>query len=74
MADDRFEMDGTVIEVMRGTKFRVKLDDNGAECICTLSGRLRQNYIRILNGDHVTVDLSVKDPKLEHGRIVWRDK
>lgn len=71
--DDRFEMDGTVIEVLRGTKFRVRLE-NGHECICTLSGKLRQNYIKIITGDSVTIDLSVSDPKLEHGRIIYRKK
>ena len=71
--DDRFEMEGEVIQALPGTKFKVRLE-NGHECICTLSGRLRQNYIRILVGDKVTVDLSVNDPKLEHGRIIWRSK
>ena len=73
MADDRFEMEGVVIEVLRGTKFKVQLE-NGHILTCTLSGRLRQNYIRILTGDKVTVDISMKDPNFEHGRIIWRDK
>lgn len=71
--DDRFEMEGEVIDVLPGTKFKVKLE-NGHECICTLSGKLRVNYIRILRGDKVTVDLSVNDPELKHGRIIWRAK
>lgn len=70
---DRFEMEGTVIDALPGTKFRVELE-NGHVCICTLSGKLRQNYIRIIKGDNVTVDLSINDPNLEHGRIIWRSK
>ena len=73
MADDRFEMEGVVIEVLRGTKFKVQLE-NGHILTCTLSGRLRQNYIRILTGDKVTVDISTKDPNFENGRIIWRAK
>lgn len=71
--DDRFEMEGEVIDVLPGTKFKVKLE-NGHECICTLSGKLRMNYIRILKGDKVTIDLSANDPELSHGRIIWRSK
>lgn len=71
--DDRFEMEGELIDALPGTKFKVKLE-NGHECICTLSGKLRVNYIRILRGDKVTVDLSINDPELKHGRIVWRAK
>lgn len=73
MAGDRFEMDGVVTEALRGSKFLVKLE-NGHEITCTLSGKLRQNYIRILRGDKVTVDISAQDPNLEHGRIIWRSK
>lgn len=71
--NDRFELEGKVIEALPGTKFRVQLE-NGHTCICTLSGKLRQNYIRIIPGDNVTIDLSINDPKLEHGRIIWRTK
>ena len=71
--NDRFEMEGKVIENLRGTKFRVELE-NGHVCVCTLSGKLRQNYIKIIPGDNVTVDLSINDPNLENGRIIWRTK
>lgn len=71
--DDRFEIEGIVIDTLPGTKFKVQLE-NGHVCTCTLSGKLRQNYIRILKGDSVTVDLSINDPKLENGRIIWRNK
>ena len=70
---DRFEIEGEVIQALPGTKFKVKLE-NGHECICTLSGKLRTNYIRILVGDKVTVDLSINDPELKNGRIIWRSK
>lgn len=71
--DDRFEMEGEVIDALPGAKFKVKLE-NGHECICTLSGKLRMNYIRILKGDKVTIDLSASDPELKNGRIIWRSK
>ena len=71
--NDRFEMEGTVIDVIKGGKFKVKLE-NGHECTCTMSGKLRQNYIRIIRGDSVTVDLSINDPGLQNGRIIWRNK
>ena len=71
--NDRFEMNGKVVETLQGTKFKVQLE-NGYMCICTLSGKLRQNHIRIITGDNVTVDLSIYDPELKNGRIIWRAK
>lgn len=71
--NDRFEMEGIVIDILPGTKFKIQLE-NGYTCICTLSGKLRQNYIRIIRGDRVTVDLSISDPTLQNGRIIWRNK
>jgi translation initiation factor IF-1 len=73
MANDRFEMEGVVEDIIKGGKFKVKLE-NGLYCTCTLSGKLRQNYIRIIRGDSVRVDLSIKDPELKNGRIIWRNK
>lgn len=70
---DRFELEGVVIDCLPGTKFKVELE-NGHVCTCTLSGKLRQNFIKIIKGDKVTVDLSINDPKLENGRIIWRGK
>ena len=72
--DDRFEMEGEVIDLLPGSKFKVRILENGHTCICTLSGKLRQNYIRIIRGDRVTVDLSISDPTLQNGRIIWRNK
>lgn len=71
--DERIQMEGTVEEVLRGTTFKVRLE-NGHLCTCKLSGKLRQNYIRIIKGDKVTIDLSISDPGLQNGRIIWRDK
>jgi translation initiation factor IF-1 len=68
---DVIEFEGTVIEAMPNTIFRVKLD-NDHEIIAHISGKLRMNYIRILPGDRVVVELSPYD--LTKGRIIWRGK
>ena len=65
------EQDGTIIEALSNAMFRVELE-NGHEVLAHISGRLRMNYIRILPGDKVTVELSPYD--LTKGRISWRDK
>ena len=62
---------GTVVEKLPNAMFRVELE-NGHEVLAHISGRLRMNYIRILPGDKVTVELSPYD--LTKGRISWRDK
>ena len=69
--EDRFEVTGKVIECLPGATFKGQLE-NGRVCTCTLSGKLRVNVIRVIMEDKVTVDLSIKDPKMENGRIVWR--
>ena len=69
--EEKITVDGTIIEALPGTQFRVKLD-NGHEVIAYLSGRMRRYYIRILLGDSVRVEMSPYD--LTKGRIVWRDK
>jgi translation initiation factor IF-1 len=71
MAKDVIEMQGTVIEVLPNTVFRVKLE-NDHVIIGHISGKMRKNYIRILNGDKVTVELSPYD--LSKGRITFRSK
>ncbi len=68
---EKIEMMGTVTEALKGTKFRVELD-NGHEIIAYLSGKMRRYYIRILIGDRVKVELSPYD--LNRGRIVYRYK
>ena len=71
MGKDTIEMQGTVIEVLPNTVFRVKLE-NDHIITAHISGRMRKNYIRILNGDNVTVEMSPYD--LSKGRITFRSK
>ena len=67
------EVEGIVIEVLPGTKFKVQLKDNESVIVnCGLSGKLRQNHIKILKGDEVTIEMSHYD--LTNGRITWRSK
>ena len=73
--DHLIEMDGIVQEVYPGTKYKVELiGDNGKttghEITATLSGKLRMNFIRIVKGDRVMVQMSPYD--LTTGRITWR--
>ena len=68
---DTIEMQGTVIEVLPNTVFRVKLE-NDHVITAHISGRMRKNYIHILNGDSVTVEMSPYD--LSKGRITFRSK
>jgi translation initiation factor IF-1 len=67
--EENIEMDGTVVETLPNTTFRVKLEN---EHIVTahISGRMRKHYIRILTGDKVTVQLTPYD--LSKGRITYR--
>ena len=65
------QAEGTVTESLPNAMFRVELD-NGHEIIATISGKIRKNYIRILSGDRVTVELTPYD--LTKGRIVIRHK
>lgn len=69
--EDNIEMEGTVLETLPNTMFRVQLD-NGHVVTAHISGRMRKNYIRILTGDKVTVQLTPYD--LTKGRIVFRAK
>lgn len=68
---DVIEIGGVVVEKLPNTMFKVELE-NGHQVLATISGRLRQNFIRILPGDKVTMELSPYD--LTKGRIIWRDK
>ena len=63
------EVDGEITETLPNANFRVKLE-NGHEVLAYISGRLRVNYIRVLPGDRVLVDLSPYD--LTRGRITYR--
>jgi len=69
---DCFELEGVVIENLKGAQFKVKLDANDLVVTCTLAGKLRMNNIRILEGDKVTVEVSAVD--VTRGRIIWRTK
>ena len=69
--EDVIEVEGTVIETLPNTNFKVELD-NGHQVLAHISGKLRMNFIRILPGDKVTIELSPYD--LTRGRITWRAK
>lgn len=64
------EIEGTVLENLPNARFRVKLDETESEILAHVSGKMRMNYIRILPGDRVRVELSPYD--LTMGRIVYR--
>ena len=69
--DDVIELEGTVIEALPNAMFNVELT-NGHKILAHISGKLRMNFIRILPGDKVTVQMSPYD--LTRGRITWRSK
>jgi translation initiation factor IF-1 len=69
--EDLIQVEGTVLEPLPNAMFRVKLP-NGKEILAHISGKMRMNYIRILPGDKVTVELSPYD--LTRGRITYRSK
>ena len=69
--DDVIETEGRVIEALPNATFKVRLT-NGHVITAYISGKLRMNYIRILPGDRVTLEMSPYD--LSKGRIIWRDK
>lgn len=68
---DVIEVEGIVVDALPNAIFKVKLE-NEHEILAHISGKLRMNYIRILPGDKVTVELSPYD--LTKGRITWRNK
>ena len=69
--DDVIEVEGTVIEALPNAMFQVEIE-NGHKVLAHISGKLRMNFIRILPGDRVTLELSPYD--LTRGRITWRAK
>ena len=69
--EEGIQTEGTVVDVLPGTMFRVKLP-NGAAVLAHISGKMRKNFIRIVPGDKVTVELSPYD--LTKARIVFREK
>ena len=68
---DMIEVEGKVLEKLPNAMFKVELE-NGHVVLAHISGKLRTNFIRILPGDRVTMELSPYD--LDKGRIIWRDK
>ncbi len=71
MAREAIEIEGTVSEVLPNANFRVALE-NGHEILAYLSGKMRKNYIRVLEGDRVKVEMSPYD--LTRGRVTYRYK
>jgi len=69
--EENIEMEGVVVDTLPNTTFRVQLE-NGHIVTAHISGRMRKNYIRILTGDHVKVELTPYD--LSKGRITFRGK
>ena len=69
--EDVIEVEGTVTEALPNTQFRVELE-NGHNVLAHISGKMRMNYIRILPGDRVLIELSPYD--LTRGRVVYRYK
>ena len=67
--EDRIEMEGSIVETLPNTIFRVQLQ-NGHIITAHISGKMRKNYIRLLTGDSVTVELTPYD--LTKGRIIYR--
>lgn len=63
------ELSGVILEALPNTAFRVRLSD-GREIIATLAGKMRKNFIRILPGDNVTVEMTPYDQ--DRGRIIWK--
>ena len=68
---DMIEVEGVVLEKLPNAMFKVQLENNHV-VLAHISGKLRMNFIRILPGDKVTIELSPYD--LSKGRIIWRDK
>jgi translation initiation factor IF-1 len=66
---DAIEAEGVVLEALPNVMFKVRLD-NGHEVLGHISGRMRKNYVRIMPGDRVRIELSPYD--LQRGRITWR--
>ncbi|MCK5336922.1 MAG: translation initiation factor IF-1 [Gammaproteobacteria bacterium] len=69
--EEAIQMEGVVIETLPNTTFKVELE-NGHVVNAHISGRMRKNYIRIMTGDKVTIELTPYD--LSKGRIVYRSK
>ncbi|MCD6463012.1 MAG: translation initiation factor IF-1 [Thermotogae bacterium] len=69
--EDIIKMEGTVVEALPNAMFRVELE-NGHKILAHISGKMRKNFIRLLPGDKVVVELTIYD--LNRGRIIYRKK
>ena len=69
---DAIEVEGTVVEALPDAKFRVELDGGDRVVLAYLSGKVKLNFVRIVPGDRVRVELSPYD--LSQGRITWRNR
>ena len=69
--EDVMELEGIVVETLPNAMFKVELE-NGHQILAHISGKLRMNFIKILPGDKVTIEMSPYD--LTRGRITWRSK
>lgn len=69
--EDVIRMDGTIVEALPNATFRVQLD-NGHKVLAHISGKMRKNFIRLVPGDRVVVELTIYD--LTRGRIVYRKR
>lgn len=69
--EEAFEMDGTVVEALANTQFRVKME-SGHMVLAHVAGKMRKHFIRIVPGDKVIVEMSPYDPT--RGRIVFRER
>ena len=68
--EEKIEVEGEIVEALPSTMFRVQIDGMDQTVLATISGKMRKNYIRILPGDRVKVELSAYD--LSRGRITYR--
>ncbi len=69
--EDMIEVEGVVVEALPNAQFKVEIQ-NGHKILAHISGKLRMNFIKILPGDKVTIEMSPYD--LTKGRITWRSK
>ena len=70
--EEKIEVEGEIVEALPSTMFRVQIDNMPNTVLATISGKMRKNYIRILPGDRVKVELSPYD--LSRGRITYRHR
>ena len=69
---DNIEAEGTVVECLRNAMVKVKLNNGGHIVTCTISGKIRMHYIKVLEGDTVKIEMSPYD--ITKGRITYRNK